>query len=764
MVAAIFSTTASQGGQEMKGSSRNLLVGIRLDGEGHELLSWAIFKVAEPGDSIIVLHVFKDSGLSTKNKMSTLCLTKSLDSFLASYDSFCTMRKVSLVGRLCRGKSIRNVLVQEAKECAAISVVLGVCRTSLGLSVSMAKYCAKRLPSHTSVMAVHNGKIMFLSNESKKKAGIVRSEVVSKPSASKTLASLFEDSKTDDPNCPQDLESNDGEVIENMCFSQSTESRSTSSGITVGASPVNFNFSLQLDDSESGDFSTSRSSRSGSEALSSNRNSKSDLLEDGRSDSFMCESQRETESIDIEDAHEEAMEEAPGLVTLLVRKFPEHPGWPLLRKATVLGMEGLHSPEARKMPVVQWALQLPNRSPLGSPWHSHSLEKADANERDQRTDLSRELAVLHKRNSSSWRRFSNNEFQSLSMQFSSGNLVGKGGCSKVYKVLLPHGKPLAVKILKTSEEAWKEFLLEVEIISSLEHKNIISLVGVCVEDNSLISVYNFLPRGSLEYYLHGRKGKTPLPWKLRFKIAVGVAEALNYLHNGCSRPVIHRDVKSSNILLSNDFEPQLSDFGLAIWAPTTSSEITHYDVFGTFGYLAPEYFMYGKMSDKIDVYSFGVVLLELLSGRKPISNDNPKGQESLVMWAAAILEEGNPVELIDPSLAGKYDEDQIRRMMMAASLCIRRTVHRRPQINLILKLLKGDGDAINWARQQLSNSKEPKNQDEEACLPPDIRCHLGVALNDVEEDALSVCSIEQNNDQFIETYLQGRCSRSSSFE
>ncbi|CAN6485266.1 unnamed protein product [Victoria cruziana] len=762
MVAAICGNKANQGAKEMEGSSRNLLVGIRMDGEGHELLSWAIFKVAEPGDGIIALHVFKDSGPSTKNKVSTLCLTKSFDTFLASYESFCAMRKVNLVGRLCRGKSIRKILVQEAKECAAISVILGVCRTSLGFSVSTAKYCSKRLPSHTSVMAIHNGKIMFLSSESKNKEGTVRSEVVSKPSATKTLARLFEDSKADDRNCPQNLESDYVEVLENAGFSQDAESRSTSSGITLGASPVNFDFSMQLDDSESGDFSIGRSSRSGSEALSSNSNSKSDLLEDGRSDSFMCGSQKETESTDAENAHEEALEEAPGLVTLLVKKFPEHPGWPLLRKATVVGMEGLHSPEARKMPVVQWALQLPNRSPLSSPWHNHSLEKADANKRDQRTELSRELAVLHKRNSSSWRRFSNNEFQSLSLQFSSGNLVGKGGCSKVYKVLLPNGKPLAVKILKTSEEAWKEFLLEVEIISSLEHKNVISLVGVCVEQNSLIAVYNFLPRGSLEYYLHGRKGKTPLPWKLRYKIAVGVAEALNYLHNGCSRSVIHRDVKSSNILLSNDFEPQLSDFGLAIWAPTTSSEITHYDVFGTFGYLAPEYFMYGKVSDKIDVYSFGVVLLELLSGRKPISNDNPKGQESLVMWATAILGEGNPVDLIDPNLAGQYDEDQMMRMMMAASLCIRRTPHRRPQINLILQLLKGDGDVINWARQQLS--KEPQNQDEEARLPPHIRSHLGVALDDVDEDALSICSIEQTNHQFLETYLQGRCSRSSSFE
>lgn len=121
-------------------------------------------------------------------------------------------------------------------------------------------------------------------------------------------------------------------------------------------------------------------------------------------------------------------------------------------------------------------------------------------------------------------------------------------------------------------------------------------------------------------------------------MAVAIAEALSYLHKECSKPVIHRDIKSSNILLSDKFEPQLSDFGLAIWGPTHSSSIIDSDVVGTFGYLAPEYFMYGKVSDKIDVYAFGVVLLELLSGKKPIGVESVKGQESLVMWVRVLSE------------------------------------------------------------------------------------------------------------------------------
>ncbi|CDP09689.1 unnamed protein product [Coffea canephora] len=172
-------------------------------------------------------------------------------------------------------------------------------------------------------------------------------------------------------------------------------------------------------------------------------------------------------------------------------------------------------------------------------------------------------------------------------------MVGKGGSSKVYKGCLPDGKELAVKLLKPSEAWFKvsflgihvsqnhlvPFVLEIEIITALNHKNIISLFGFCFEDNHLLLVYDFLSRGSLEENLHRYK-KDPLAfgWNQRYKVAVGVAKALEHLHNRDAQPVIHRDVKSSNILLSDDFEPQLSDFGLAKWASTTSTHITCTDL------------------------------------------------------------------------------------------------------------------------------------------------------------------------------------------
>ncbi|KAI7725874.1 hypothetical protein M8C21_010942 [Ambrosia artemisiifolia] len=191
-------------------------------------------------------------------------------------------------------------------------------------------------------------------------------------------------------------------------------------------------------------------------------------------------------------------------------------------------------------------------------------------------------------------------------------MIGKGGSSRVYKGRLPDGKEIAVKILKSTEDVLKEFVLEIEIINALHHQNIISLFGFCFEDINLLLVYDFLSRGSLEDNLHGNKKDFAFRWNERYKVAVGIAEALIYQHNSC--------------------DPTLSDFGLAVWAATTSAQITYTDVAGNFGYLALEYFMYGKVTDKIDVYAFGVVLLELLSGRKPISIEYPKGEESLVIW------------------------------------------------------------------------------------------------------------------------------------
>ncbi|XBH68555.1 hypothetical protein VPH35_096675 [Triticum aestivum] len=362
-------------------------------------------------------------------------------------------------------------------------------------------------------------------------------------------------------------------------------------------------------------------------------------------------------------------------------------------------------------------------------------------------------------------------------------VVGKGGASHVYSGRCEDGKELAVKVLKSSAEVMKEFVGEIGIVSSVEHKNAMALVGFCAERGKLMLVYDYMRRGSLEEILHGEEKEckgSRLDWPERFKVAVGVARALNYLHGGghTKCPVIHRDVKSSNILISQDCEPKLCDFGLALWAADAAAQVTGDDLAGTFGYLAPEYFMHGKVSDKMDVYAFGVVLLELVSGRKPVSSGGPKGQESIVMWANSVVQGGKLTELVDPSLPTDGDNaGEMERIALAAALCIRRAPHVRPSMANVLKLLDGDSDAVQWARSQLGmpnacdDNHGDKDYDSAAALPDknDIQSYIKLALLDGgdeedDDDSASVgCAADFiAGNMSLEEYMKGRWSRSSS--
>ncbi|XP_058780916.1 protein kinase STUNTED-like [Vicia villosa] len=382
-------------------------------------------------------------------------------------------------------------------------------------------------------------------------------------------------------------------------------------------------------------------------------------------------------------------------------------GWPLLRSR-------LHTETSRDMSVVQWVMNLPDRP--SSQIENKSCKKVNS--------------------FNSCKRFSFEILNSCTCQFSEENVIGIGGSSRVYTGTLPNGKQVAVKVMQSSKEAFKDFVLEVEIMSSLNHAAIAPLLGICIENGSLISVYDYFPQGTLYKNLRGKnKDESLLPWEIRFKVAVGIAEALNYLHNQISKPVIHRDVKSSNILLSRGFEPKLCDFGLAMWGPTTSSFTIQNDVVGTFGYLAPEYFMYGKVSDKIDVYAFGVVLLELISGREPIHAKASKGRQSLVAWAKPILESGDVKRLVDTKLEGKFDVEQLNRMVLAASLCLTRAARLRPTMNKILNILKGcdenDEKLFKSRESDCDHSENQENVDDEVYPKSNAGLHLKLALLDI---------------------------------
>ncbi|MED6123480.1 hypothetical protein PIB30_049491 [Stylosanthes scabra] len=677
-------------------AGRTVVVGVKLDSPSKELLTWALVKVSQSGDTVVALHVLDQNEIVNRDgKSSLLSLVKAFDPVLAVYEGFCNLKQVDLKLKICRGSSVKKILVREAIAYSATHVVLGTCHGhhKIRSSTSVAKYCAKKLSKDCCVLAINNGKVVF------KRDGLP-------PTAT-----------TDSQGHRNGLLGSIHWKISKSTKVLSDESAGSDAGKSAGEFSDHSLAKILMDTTEF-DRKDSCSVCDTTPALpplpdsSCHQSSEEESCSDGVCDNSL------------------AIVPVPAVDTAP----PElKPGWPLLHQRILSETQFPERLSARQISVVQWAMRLPSRNLSYSSDQDHKPQDESvplysetgaivpvdygintvSSPEPNSESIPLELASLHGKYSSICRLFEYQELVSATSNFLPENLIGKGGSSEVYRGCLPDGQELAVKILKPSDDVLKEFLLEIEIITTLNHKNIISLLGFCFENGNLLLVYDLLSRGSLEENLHGsKKNSLVFGWSERYKVAMGVAEALDYLHCKDDQPVIHRDVKSSNVLLSEDFEPKLSDFGLAKWASTSSSQITCTDVAGTFGYLAPEYFMYGKVHDKIDVYAFGVVLLELLSGRKPISGDLPKGQESLIMW--------------------------------------------------ISKLLHGDADVIKWARSEVNAREAPEMLEDEACPPSNLQSHLNLALLDVEDDLLSMCSVEQHVS--LEDYLRGRWSRSSSFD
>ncbi|GKU97517.1 hypothetical protein SLEP1_g10660 [Rubroshorea leprosula] len=314
-------------------------------------------------------------------------------------------------------------------------------------------------------------------------------------------------------------------------------------------------------------------------------------------------------------------------------------------------------------------------------------------------------------NSKSW--FTYNELVQATNRFSEQNLLGEGGFGCVYKGGLTDGREVAVKQLKIGGgQGEREFRAEVEIISRVHHHHLVSLVGYCISNHQRLLVYDYLPNNTLHYHVHG-KSRPVMGWATQVKVAVGAARGIAYLHEDCHPCIIHRDIKSSNILLDNNFEARVSDFGLAKLALELDSH-THVStrVMGTFGYMAPEYGTSGKLTEKSDVYSFGVVLLELITGHKPVDDSQLLGDESLVEWSIILvtlfqncnfdvirtfssgstlltqaLEREEFGELVDPRLEKNYVVSEMFRMIKAAAACVRHSAARRPRMSQVARAL-----------------------------------------------------------------------------
>ncbi|CAI0451168.1 unnamed protein product [Linum tenue] len=297
-------------------------------------------------------------------------------------------------------------------------------------------------------------------------------------------------------------------------------------------------------------------------------------------------------------------------------------------------------------------------------------------------------------NSKSW--FTYDELLQATNGFSKQNLLGEGGFGCVYKGVLVDGREVAVKQLKIGgSQGEREFRAEVDIISRVHHRYLVSLVGYCISDHQRLLVYDYLPNDTLHFHLH-TEGRPVMDWATRIKVAAGAARGLAYLHEDC------------NFLFTfNRFRYQVADFGLAKLALELDSN-THVStrVMGTFGYMAPEYAQSGKLTEKSDVYSFGVVLLELITGRKPVDPSQPLGDESLVEWARPRLTEALDNEdldvLSDPRLEKNYVPGEMFRMIEAAAACVRHSGIKRPRMSQVARAL----DSINEL-SDLSNGMKP---------------------------------------------------------
>ncbi|KAL6865245.1 hypothetical protein ACP4OV_016396 [Aristida adscensionis] len=263
--------------------------------------------------------------------------------------------------------------------------------------------------------------------------------------------------------------------------------------------------------------------------------------------------------------------------------------------------------------------------------------------------------------------------------FAESRMLGKGGFGMVYKGVLPDGQEIAVKRLcQSSRQGMGELKSELVVVSKLHHKNLVRLIGVCLQDNEKILVYEYMPNRSLDTILFDSEKNEVLDWGKRFQIINGIARGLQYLHEDSQLKIVHRDLKASNVLLDLDYVPKISDFGLAkIFGGDQSKYVTH-RIAGTYGYMAPEYAMRGQYSIKSDVFSFGVLVLEIVMGRRNSGLYNSEQADDLLNLVWERWTRGNVMELVDQSLSDHPPIDQILKCIHIGLLCVQRKPAARP--------------------------------------------------------------------------------------
>ncbi|XP_044508697.1 receptor-like cytoplasmic kinase 176 [Mangifera indica] len=314
--------------------------------------------------------------------------------------------------------------------------------------------------------------------------------------------------------------------------------------------------------------------------------------------------------------------------------------------------------------------------------------------------------------SSNLKSFSFNELKTATRNFRPDSVLGEGGFGSVFKGWIDEhtfaaarpGTGIVIAVKRLNQEAiqgHQEWLTEIKHLGQLSHPNLVRLFGYCLEDDHRLLVYEFMPKGSLENHLF-RRGSyfQPLSWNLRMKVALGAAKGLAFLHSDEAK-VIHRDFKTSNVLLDSNYNAKLSDFGLAKDGPTGSASHVSTRIMGTYGYAAPEYMATGHLTAKSDVYGFGVVLLEMLSGRRAIDKNRPGREQNLVQWAKPYLQNKRRFfQVMDARIEGQYPRNAALKAAALTVKCLSAEAKFRPTMDEVVKALEQLQDSNDMALQK----------------------------------------------------------------
>ncbi|KAG6657232.1 hypothetical protein CIPAW_04G075900 [Carya illinoinensis] len=297
--------------------------------------------------------------------------------------------------------------------------------------------------------------------------------------------------------------------------------------------------------------------------------------------------------------------------------------------------------------------------------------------------------------------FHSKELKKATDRFTIDRIIGRGGQGTVYKGMLADGRLVAIKKSNViNEDKFQEFVNEVVILSQINHRNVVKLLGCCLEMEVPLLVYEFIPNGTLAQYLNGQNEEFPPTWDMRFRIAIEVAGALFYMHSAASSPIYHRDIKSTNILLDEKYRAKVADFGISRFVAigqTHLSTIVH----GTFGYVDPEYFQSGQFTDKSDVYSFGVVLAELLTGEKAISSSRTRDTNSLAAFFVSSMEGNNLFDILDNQVLKEAEKEKVIAIANLAKRCLNLNRNERPSMREVAMELEA-----NQMSPKISNPQE----------------------------------------------------------